>query len=72
MTDDFHTYGLLVDSEEITFYFDGVELRRVKTPEEARAPLYMLVNLALGGGWPIDKTPNPSFMYVDYIRAYAQ
>jgi len=32
----------------------------------------LLVNLALGSGWPIDKTPNPSYMYVDYVRAYAK
>jgi len=29
------------------------------------------VDLALGGGWPIDGTPNPSYMYVDYVRAYS-
>jgi hypothetical protein len=32
--------------------------------------MMLLLNLALGGGWPIDKTPNSSFMYVDYVRAY--
>lgn len=72
MTDDFHRYGVMVDSEFITFYYDGVELRRVKTPEEAKVPLYLLVNLALGGGWPIDKTPNPLYMYVDYVRAWSK
>jgi hypothetical protein len=72
MADDFHRYGVLVSADFITFYFDGVELRRVKTPEEARVPLYLLVDLALGSGWPIDKTPNPSFMYVDYVRAYSK
>lgn len=72
MADDFHRYGVRVDADFITFYFDGVELRRVKTPEEAKVPLYLLVNLALGGGWPVDKTPDPSFMYIDYVRAYAK
>ena len=72
MTDDFHLYGVMVDEHEITFYFDGVELRRCKTPAAAHVPLYMLVNLALGSGWPIDKTPNPSAMEVDYVRAYAK
>ena len=71
MTDDFHNYGAMVDSDFITFYYDGIELRRVKTPEEAKVPLYILVDLALGGGWPIDETPNPSYMYVDYVRAYS-
>jgi hypothetical protein len=30
------------------------------------------VDLALGSGWPIDQTPNPSFLYVDYVRAYSK
>ena len=72
MTDDFHTYGVLVDESHIVWYFDGAELWRQKTPEEARVPLYLLVNLAMGGGWPIDKAVSPSFMYVDYVRAYAR
>jgi Glycosyl hydrolases family 16 len=72
MTDDFHTYGVLVDEEFITFYFDGVELRKNKTPKDAKVPLYLMVDLALGGGWPIDRTPNPSHMLVDYVRAYAK
>jgi len=61
-----------VTTDDIIFYFDGVELRRVPTPEEAKVPLYILANLALGGGWPIDNTPDPSHMYIDYIRAYAK
>ena len=72
MTRDFHRYGAMVNEREIIFYFDGIELRRVKTPPEGRVPLYLLANLALGGGWPIDRTPDPSFMCVDYIRAYAK
>jgi len=35
-------------------------------------PLYMLVNLAMGGGWPIGEAVSPSYMYVDYVRAYAK
>jgi hypothetical protein len=34
--------------------------------------MYMLANLALGSGWPIDKVPNPSFMYIKSIAAYAK
>lgn len=72
MTDDFHTYGVLVEEDFIRFYFDGVELRRARTPKEARVPLYLMVDLALGGGWPIDRTPNPSHLLVDYVRVYAR
>jgi beta-glucanase (GH16 family) len=72
MTDDFHTYGVLVEEDFITFYFDGVQLRRDRTPKEAKVPLYLMVDLALGGGWPIDRTPNPSHLLVDYVRAYSK
>jgi hypothetical protein len=34
--------------------------------------MFVLLNLALGGGWPIDQTPNPSYMFVDYVRAYTK
>ncbi len=72
MTEGFHTYGAMVTEEFIAFYYDGVELRREKTPECAKVPLYLLVNLTLGPGWPLDKTPSPSYMYVDYVRAYSR
>ena len=72
MSEDFHRYGLMWDEKFVVCYFDGVELFRQPTPPEANSPMYLLVDLALGGGWPIDKTPNPSFMLVDYVRAYAK
>jgi hypothetical protein len=72
LTDDFHTYGVLVDEANVTWYFDGIEFHKQKTPDEAKVPLYILVDLAMGGGWPIDKAVSPSYMYVDYVRAYAK
>ncbi|MGA2864965.1 MAG: glycoside hydrolase family 16 protein [Verrucomicrobiota bacterium] len=72
MAEDFHRYGVLVDDGEITWYFDGVEVWRQNTPAAAKVPLYLLVDLALGGGWPIDKALSPSYMYVDYVRAYTR
>src|SRR5262249_52970950 len=53
------------------FYFDGVEYWRAPTPPEHKHPLMVLVDLGLGGGWPIDQAPSPAYMYVDYIRVYA-
>lgn len=72
MADDFHTYGVLVEEDFIRFYFDGSELRSMKTPAEAKVPLYLMVDLALGGGWPIDGTPDPSRLLVDHVRVYAK
>jgi hypothetical protein len=33
--------------------------------------LFPLVNLALGSGFPIDRTPDPSVLLVDYVHVYA-
>ncbi|RYG83439.1 glycoside hydrolase family 16 protein, partial [bacterium] len=71
-TAGFHRYGVMWDARTIAWSFDGVELWRRPTPPEANSPMYLLVNLALGGGWPITETPNPSTMEVDYVRAYAK
>ncbi|MGH8048844.1 MAG: glycoside hydrolase family 16 protein [Chthoniobacterales bacterium] len=68
----FHNYGFLWDEKTMRWFFDGVEVWRQPTPPEAKTPLYVLVNLALGGGWPIDRTPNPSVMLVDYVRVFAK
>ena len=70
LTNAFHTYGVDVEPDWITFYLDRRETWRVATPPELQEPLLVLVNLALGSGWPIDETPNPSIMKVDYVHAY--
>ncbi|NLS03697.1 glycoside hydrolase family 16 protein [Rhizobium sp. P32RR-XVIII] len=70
LTKEFHTYGVQVDPENITYYFDRGEIWKVKTPETHKMPLLLMANLALGSGWPIDQTPNPSVMAIDYIHAY--
>ncbi|HEX4123121.1 MAG TPA: glycoside hydrolase family 16 protein [Tepidisphaeraceae bacterium] len=72
LSDGFHRYGVDVEDDFITFYFDGIPFFKQKTNPAAKVPLYMLVNLAMGGGWPIDQTVSPSCMYVDYVRAYAK
>jgi hypothetical protein len=66
----FHTYGVMVDPKWIVFYFDRNEVWRVPTPPEHRHGLMILVDLGLGSGWPIDQTPNPSYMYIEYVRAW--
>ncbi|HZZ70701.1 MAG TPA: glycoside hydrolase family 16 protein [Pirellulales bacterium] len=70
MVDDFHSYGVLVEEDLTRIYFDGSEVQKWPTPKEAKVPLYIMVDLALGGGWPIKATPNPSHLLVEHIRAY--
>jgi beta-glucanase (GH16 family) len=67
---DFHQYGVSVEADWIIFYFDRQEIGRTPTPAEHRRPMFILLDLGLGSGWPIDQTPNPSVMQVAYVRAY--
>jgi beta-glucanase (GH16 family) len=70
LVDDFHTFGADVSPQAITFFRDGKPVWSQPTPAELDGPLYPIVNLALGSGWPIDKTPNPSVLLVDYVHVY--
>lgn len=70
LSTDFHTFGASVDPERIRYFFDRREVWSVPTPPELKLPFTILVNLALGAGWPIVNTPNPSIMEVDYIRVW--
>ena len=68
---DFHNYGVRVAPDKITYYFDGALIWSQDTPPELKQPLYPLVNLALGSGFPIDHTPDPSVLSIEYVRVYA-
>ncbi|HXP72968.1 MAG TPA: family 16 glycosylhydrolase [Stellaceae bacterium] len=71
----FHDYGVLWTPQTITFYFDGRQLLSTPTPADMNSPMYMIMNLALGGSWA--GSPNASTnwalanMKIDYVRAYS-
>ncbi|CAN7605593.1 glycoside hydrolase family 16 protein [Phenylobacterium sp. LjRoot219] len=69
---DFHTYGVDISPQAIVFFLDRKPVWSQPTPKELDGPLYPLVNLALGSGFPIDKTPNPSVLRVDYVHVYGR
>jgi Glycosyl hydrolases family 16 len=70
LVDDFHIFGVDISPQAIVFFRDGKSVWTQPTPPELDGPLYPLVNLALGSGYPIDKTPNPSILLVDYVHVY--
>lgn len=72
LVNHFHTYGVDISPKSIVFFHDGKQIWTYPTPPELTGPMYPLVNLALGSGWPIDKTPNPSTLLVDYIHIYGR
>lgn len=72
-TDGFHNYGLLWTPEEIVWYFDDVEIARTKTPSDMHDPMFMVLNLAVGGtaGQPSADFDDGAAMKIDYVRAYS-
>jgi beta-glucanase (GH16 family) len=70
-----HTFGCLVATDLIHFYFDGVEQWNTPNYASAQLPLFMMINLAMGSGFPLDDLWSggyPATMIVDYVRAYSQ
>ena len=66
----YNTFGVLVEPETTTYYLNRNEVWSTPTRPESKQPLYILVDLAIGGGWPDDKLTSPQRMEVQYIRAY--
>jgi len=66
----YNTYGVLISERVIKVYFNRQEIWSTPTPPEFRTPMYILVDLALGGGWPINQLQSPQVMDIQYIRAY--
>ena len=71
---DFHDYGVLWTKERIAWYFDGRQMAEAPTPADLHQPMYLLVNLAVGGRWPgppDSETRFPATMRVARVRAFA-
>lgn len=65
-----HDYGVLILPDYITFFLDRKPVWQQPTPPELKKPLYPIVDLALGSGWPISNTPNPSILQIQYVHVY--
>lgn len=69
---DFHSYGLLWTPTRLVWYVDQREIRTVRGHHLHR-PMYMLLNLAVGGWDGNDQEdPNafPAALRIDYVRAF--
>ena len=69
----FHTYTVDWEPNTITWYFDGSEVFQTATPADMHQPMYMLIDLEVGGpyGNPNSITEFPANLQVNYVRAYA-
>lgn len=76
---EYHTYAVEWDDQEVRFYYDDDN-----TPYHTQQrngelwpfdkPMYLLLNLAIGGGWGgqhgIDNTIFPQQYLIDWVRVY--
>jgi beta-glucanase (GH16 family) len=78
--DDFHVFAVEWRPNEIRWYVDGRQYHRM-TPADLPSgtkwvydhPFFLLLNVAVGGGWPGDPDASSTFpqqMFVDYVRVY--
>lgn len=66
-----HTYTLDWSIKWLIFYIDGIE--QFRTPNISHTPMYIWMNVAVGGVWvgnPDNTTPFPAQMEIDYVRVY--
>jgi len=72
-TEGFHSYGVLWGPEEIAWTYDGIVVATTETPADMHGPMYMIVNLALGGiaGTPGSDLADGAELKIDWIRTYA-
>jgi beta-glucanase (GH16 family) len=79
-SDDFHVFAVEWEPNVMRFYVDG-NLYKTRTSEDLPLgaawvfdhPFFIILNLAVGGGWPgnpDDTTVFPQQMLVDYVRVY--
>jgi hypothetical protein len=69
----FHTYGCKITGTDTIYYCDNIEVGHHATlPLSKQEHFFFLVNLATGGGWPVDLSRYNGLadMYVDYVRVY--
>ncbi len=77
LADDYHVFEVEWDAQRIIGRIDNItyftKLIDVETMDEFLNDFYLLINIAVGGGYggaPSENTEWPQSMYVDWIRAY--
>ncbi len=73
--DGFHTFGVHWTHDRIDWYVDGVLENSYSGDDVSYQIMYVLLNLAVGGGFnqnPVDPASLPAEYVVDYVRVYQQ
>lgn len=67
-----HVYAVSVEPTEIVYWIDGKVVARAPQVKGGEKPMFFVLDLSLGGGWPLrlDPVQNRAAMYVDWVRVY--
>ncbi len=68
----FHTYGVRLTDNEVIWYFDSEEVYRAPLYRaEVVSPFYLMIDLAMGGGWPVAVPPSEYYdLWVKSVHVY--
>ncbi|GGG08266.1 glycosyl hydrolase family 16 [Dokdonia pacifica] len=78
---EFHEFAIEWSPDFIDYFIDGIRFNRITKDDIPNGadwvfddqPFFILLNVAVGGtfvGFPVDSTPLPQQMIVDYVRIY--
>jgi len=71
---NYNTFGMKWDTQSIDWFLNGLKVATAPTPSDISTPMYLLLNLAIGGNWagqPDENTVFPAHFDVDYIKVYS-
>jgi beta-glucanase (GH16 family) len=69
--DSYNTYGVLWTLQTLTSYYNGQAVAQTPTPSDHTQKMYLIANLAVGGGWPGNVAGENATMKIDYIRPFS-
>lgn len=67
-----HTYGVAVEPTRIRYFIDGRQVASAAQVLGGERPMFFLIDLAIGGGWPVQLsgTEQRAQMLVDWVRVF--
>ena len=69
---NFHIYGMKWNAQKMEFYFDNAKVCETPTPVQFKQNYWPVFDIGMGGGYDHSQTPNPSDMFVDYVRIWKE
>jgi beta-glucanase (GH16 family) len=74
LSEDWHDFAVDWSPQAIVWYLDGKEQWRVDDPRIiSKEPMYLIINLAVGGDWPgppDEATKFPARLEIDHVRIW--